>query len=102
MNTETFIRISAGVGVAITLYVLLPVLDLLEISFYLMMGVVWAAVVVDLCLLSLGLIGSMGQGIVAWSQETLRSAKDRTSRMKDDLAARVKDFQDNSPPHPVV
>lgn len=94
MTADVMFRLFGGLAIAITLYILLPVLDLLEIAFYLALGVIWGAVVVDLVFLSIGLIGSMGEGVVAWSQGAIRGAQSKVQNIKADLASRVEAAQE--------
>lgn len=93
MNADILFRLFGGLAIAITLYLLLPVLDLLEVAFYLVLGVIWAAVVVDLSFLAFGLIGSMGEGVVSWGQRGINSVREKASAVRDDLAARVQEHQ---------
>ena len=95
MNTP--IRLGLGLGIAILMYVYLPVLELLEIAFFLAIGVVWALIVVDVILVSTGLISGLGQGMAERGSRFLHNAKDSVSakanQVREDLAARVREQQ---------
>ena len=93
MNITTLLRLTGGIGVAVLMYIYLPILELLEIVFFLSLAVVWAIVVVDVVLVSFGVIADLGQGISARGSDFVTNMREKTRAAKADLADRVAEVQ---------
>lgn len=93
MNLTTFLRLSGGVGIAIVMWIYLPVLDLLNLAFLVLLGLFWGLIVVDIALVSSGAIVDLGSGVSAWGTGAVARARAKVKDIKSDLAAKVEDIQ---------
>lgn len=76
------------------MYIFLPVLDILEIVFILLLGVAWALVVVDIFLTAFGMIQDRSLGLSEAWRSSVEWARQGTKRVRTDLATRVEGYLD--------
>lgn len=93
MSMSTFLRLGGGIAMAIVMYLYLPMLDIINLVFVMLIGLVWLLIVVDVALVGFGVVGDLTQGISAWGATALVATQNRVKAAKEDLATRVEEIR---------
>lgn len=96
MSLNTFLKMTGGIGFLLITYFYLPILQGIEVLFWLVISAVWGFVLIDLVLMVFGVIPDITNGISATTASWLEKFRSRTHDIKEDLRNRVDAIQ-NAP-----
>ena len=95
MSLTTFLKLTGGIGTLVVMWIYLPMMQLIEITFYMLIGLFWLVLAGEMVYQIFNASYDVSQGLYSKGSVWANKGKDAAASVVTDVKAKVQDIQDD-------